>query len=172
MMNSSNDEGLITDAVVFKSAMTRDFRSLQELSIVQEGITHIESGNLTLRQLQNLRKLDLSFNKITRLDNLEGLKELKELNISYNQLEGLDNLGKLSGLRVVNLSHNKIRRLDSLKNLRKLEVLSIASNLLEDLTVGGGDPLLELKELNASKNKIQVLKVPLNMFPNVRASLS
>jgi len=128
---------------------------------------------LTLRQLQNLRKLDLSFNRIARLDNLEVLKELKELNISFNLLEALDHLGKLSGLRVVNLGHNKIRRLgEGLKNLRKLEVLSIAGNLLEDLTVAGGDPLIELKELHAGKNKIQVLKAPLNMFPNVSEFVS
>jgi Leucine-rich repeat (LRR) protein len=55
----------------------------------------------------------------------------------------------------VNLNQNKIRQLENLRGLRKLEILSIAGNLLEDLTIsGGGEPLLELKEINAGKNKI------------------
>ena len=141
--------------------------------MMQEGITHLDNGHMVLRQLTSLKKLDLSFNKITKIDNLDVLKELRELNLSFNRIETMENLGKIVNLRLVNLSHNKIRRLENLKNLRKLEVLSITGNLLEDLTVYGTglEPLLELKELNAGKNKIQIVKQALNMFPNVRLLL-
>jgi Leucine-rich repeat (LRR) protein len=73
----------------------------------------------------------------------------------------------------VNLNQNKIRQLENLRGLRKLEILSIAGNLLEDLTIsGGGEPLLELKEINAGKNKIQVIKSSFSLFPNVRILLN
>jgi len=41
--------------------------------------------------------------------------------------------------------------------LRKLEVLQVTGNLLEDLYVYGGatEPMIELKEIQASRNKIQ-----------------
>ncbi len=75
--------------------MSRDYRNMQELSIVQEGVTGIDNGNPILRQLTQLRKLDLSFNSIARIDNLDSLKELRELNLAFNRLEQIDNLYKL-----------------------------------------------------------------------------
>jgi protein phosphatase 1 regulatory subunit 7 len=138
---------------------------------MQEGITFIDNGNGVLRQLSQLKKLDLSFNKISRIDNLECLKELRELNLSYNRIEEIHpNIGKIVNLRVVNLNHNKIRRLENLKNCRKLEVLQVGGNALEDLNVYGTaqEPLLELRELHAERNKIQVVKASLSLFPNVR----
>ena len=126
---------LITDDVVFKNAMTRDYRSIQDLSIIQEDITFIDNGNIILKQLSSLRRLDLSFNKLTKIDNLDSLKELRELNLSFNQIEMIEHLGKLPNLRVVTLNHNKIRKIENLKNLRKLEVLNLAGNLIEDMSV-------------------------------------
>ena len=127
-----------------------------------------------MRQLTALRKLDLSFNLIGKIDNLDSLKELRELNLAFNRLEGIDNLHKLPQLRVVVLNHNKIKRLESLKGCRKLEVISVIGNLLEDINVYGGgvEPLLELRELNAARNKIQLIKQAITLFPNVRISYS
>lgn len=130
---------LITDELAFKNAMTRDYKGVQELSIMSEGITFIDSGNHVLKQMVALKKLDLSFNKIARIDNLEGLRDLRELILSYNRLEEIHaNIGKIQNLRVINLNHNKIRRIENLKTCRKLEVLQISGNLLEDLSVYGG----------------------------------
>lgn len=100
---------LIDDDLVFKCAMTRDLKNVQELAIVSEGLSFIDHGNMVLKQLVNLRKLDLSFNKLYRIDNLEALVSLKELNLSYNQIDRIENLAKIPGLRILNLDHNKIR---------------------------------------------------------------
>lgn len=53
--------------------MTKDYKNIVDLNIIKEGINYIESGNLILRQMTNLRRLDLSFNTLTKLDNLESL---------------------------------------------------------------------------------------------------
>lgn len=68
----------------------------------------------------------------------------------------IENIGKMPNLRSITLNHNKIKRLENLKGLRKLESLSIIGNLLEDLSVYGGapEPMLELREINAARNKI------------------
>lgn len=60
-----------------------------------------------------------------------------------------------------------------MKGLRKLETLQVSGNLLEDLIVSGGgaEPLLELREIQASKNKIQIIRHSFSLFPNVRYSL-
>jgi len=113
--------------------------------------------------------LDLSFNAIVKIDNLDSLKELRELNLAFNRLETIDNLHKLPQLRSIVLNHNKIRRLENVKGCRKLEVISIIGNLLEDINVYGGgvEALLELRELNVARNKIQLIKQAITLFPNV-----
>jgi len=67
--------------------MTRDYAKIQDLSIISEGVTFIDAGNIMLKQFVNLKKLDLSFNKLAKIDNLDTLKELRELNLSYNRIE-------------------------------------------------------------------------------------
>jgi Leucine-rich repeat (LRR) protein len=114
---------VLNDDMVFRNAMSRDYKNMQELSVNSEEINFLDSGNLIIRQLSALRKLDLSFNRISKIDNLDSLKELRELNLSFNQIEAIDNLHKLPQLRVVNLNNNKIRMLENLKGLRKLETL-------------------------------------------------
>ena len=114
---------MIDEDLIFKCAMTRDYGKVQELNIISEGVTFIEAGNVYLKQFISLKKLDLSFNKLTKIDNLDCLKELRELNLSYNRITVIENLTKLPNLRVLTLDHNKIKQLENLKGLRKLEVL-------------------------------------------------
>lgn len=111
--------------------------------------------------MMNLKKLDLGFNKFMRIENcFECLKDLRELNLSFNKIESIENLNKLPNLRVLILDFNKIKKIENIKTLRKLEILSLTGNLLEDINIGGSltEPMLELKELNVSKNKIKYLK--------------
>ena len=84
------------------------------------------------------------------------MKDLRDLNLSYNLIEVIENLAKLPNLRTVSLDHNKIKKLENLKQCRKLEILSVRGNLLEDLNFHGPapEPLLELRELHAGRNKI------------------
>lgn len=127
--------------------------------MVNESLTYIDTGNIFLRAMTNLRRLDLSFNKLSRIPNFEALKELRELNLSFNRIELIDNLSKLPTLRMLVLDFNKIKRIENLKNLRKLEMLSLIGNHIEVAAIfGATEPQIELKELNLSKNKIKTLK--------------
>ena len=65
---------MIDDEIVFKCAMTREYSKIVELNIVSEGITFIDNGNLLLKSMgPSLRKLDLSFNKLKRIEGLDCL---------------------------------------------------------------------------------------------------
>jgi Leucine-rich repeat (LRR) protein len=63
--------------------MTSDFSKITELSIIRENITRLD--NEMLKKLAGtLRKLDLSFNHITRIENIECLTNLRELELPFN----------------------------------------------------------------------------------------
>lgn len=70
-------------------------------------------------------------------------------------------------LNTLILDNNKIKKIENIRTLRKLEILSLNGNLLEDLLIPGvNEPMIEMKELSVSTNKIKILKTILN-FPNV-----
>lgn len=87
--------------------------------------TDLESLNLShntlsgalqaeVRQLQNLKSLDLSANNFTGVPAEIGqLKNLEVLNLSHNQLTGLPyELGNLSKLKILNLRGNNYSKVD------------------------------------------------------------
>ena len=147
--------------------MTRDYKSIYDLNIVREQLTYVDSMSPFLKAMTNLKRLDLSFNYLKRIDPLESLRELRELNLSFNRIEEITNLHKLPNLQILVLNSNRIKRLENLKTLRKLEILSLSGNLLEELAVfNTTEPMIELKEINVARNLITTVKL-LNQFPNV-----
>ncbi|XP_026053183.1 nischarin-like [Carassius auratus] len=85
-----------------------------------------------LQHLYNLVHLDLSFNKLTVLEGVHTkLGNIKTLNLSGNQLETLSGLSKLYSLVNLDLSSNRLAQLDEIKNIGTLpclEKLSLADN--------------------------------------------
>lgn len=93
-----------------------------------------------LRELVNLRELDLEGNQIKTVKSLYGLVKLKRLNLSCNQIETIDAFKYLTDLEDVNLEQNRIQNILPLRKLRNLKELNISNN-----------PILSydtLKELN------------------------
>ena len=72
--------------MVFKVAMTRDLKSITELSLIAEKINFLNFGNSVLTKTVHLTKLDLSYNQIDRIQHLDYLKMLQELNLSGNPI--------------------------------------------------------------------------------------
>ena len=76
----------------------------------------------------SLENLDLSYNKISKIPStINDLVRLRELNIEFNQLKDIDNLN-LTSLVDLRLSNNKIRSLPNINQLINLQRLYIASN--------------------------------------------
>ncbi len=72
--------------------MTSDLKTVTSLSLIAERITYLNYGNIVLSKLPHLLKLDLSSNKIERIQNLDGLKCLQYLGLSGNPIEEILNL--------------------------------------------------------------------------------
>uniref|UniRef100_A0A672QR93 Nischarin n=1 Tax=Sinocyclocheilus grahami TaxID=75366 RepID=A0A672QR93_SINGR len=85
-----------------------------------------------LQHLYNLVHLDLSFNKLTVLEGVHTkLGNIKTLNLSGNQLETLSGLSKHYSLVNLDLSSNRLTQLDEIKHIGTLpclEKLSLADN--------------------------------------------
>ncbi|XP_072928791.1 nischarin isoform X4 [Hemitrygon akajei] len=77
-----------------------------------------------LQHLYNLIHLDLSFNKLTLLQGVHTkLGNIKTLNLTGNQLESLSGLNKLYSLVNLDLGDNKISQIEEIKNIGSLPCL-------------------------------------------------
>ncbi|XP_078065902.1 nischarin isoform X2 [Mustelus asterias] len=77
-----------------------------------------------LQHLYNLIHLDLSYNKITVLQGVHTkLGNIKTLNLSGNQLESLSGLNKLYSLVNLDLSSNKVLQIEEIRNIGNLPCL-------------------------------------------------
>ncbi|KAL4655830.1 nischarin isoform X1 [Arapaima gigas] len=85
-----------------------------------------------LQHLYNLIHLDLSYNKLTTLEGVHTkLGNIKTLNLAGNQLESLSGLSKLYSLVNLDLSCNRLAQLEEIKNIGSLpclEKLSLTNN--------------------------------------------
>ncbi|KAI9141174.1 hypothetical protein BKA69DRAFT_1109592 [Paraphysoderma sedebokerense] len=149
---------------------------LVELDLYDNRISKFDN----LKKLKKLESLDLSFNKIkyilpdvlvhlpfirdlyfvankiSKIENLDGLDSLKNLEFGANRVKKIENLNHLVNLEQLWLGKNKIERLENFSGLRNLKILSIQSNRitkLENLEV-----LENLEELYISHNGISKIE--------------
>lgn len=59
------------------------------------------------------------------------LTSLKELNLSFNYITKIENLETLVNLEVLSLFSNHITKIENLETLEKLVILSIGNNLID-----------------------------------------
>ncbi|KJP88859.1 hypothetical protein AK88_01549 [Plasmodium fragile] len=76
-----------------------------------------------LGALVNLRALYLQNNDISSIQNLE-CTSLVILNLSHNRIRRLENLGHLKGLQTLNVSHNLLEQIEDIAEVAKLQNLS------------------------------------------------
>ncbi|VVC28808.1 Leucine-rich repeat,Leucine-rich repeat domain, L domain-like,Leucine-rich repeat, typical subtype,Leucine [Cinara cedri] len=110
----------------------------------------------------NIQYLDLSFNILSEIKNLDNLSKLVKLDLTYNiDLAEINNLDNLTNLAEINLSDNCIRSIKGLDNLINLRKLILSNNKITKLQCL--DKLINLKELILIGNritKIENLKLP------------
>lgn len=150
-------------------------KDIEELDFYDNRIKHISSHVNELTKLQNL---DLSFNKIRNIKNIEDLVNLKNLyfvqnkiseivnlekfdklvnlELGGNRISKIENLDTLVSLEQIWLGKNKISRLENLNKLHNLKILSIQSNRLTKLE--GLEELVNLEELYLSHNAISKIE--------------
>ncbi|KAM6927858.1 LOW QUALITY PROTEIN: nischarin [Xenentodon cancila] len=107
---------------------------------------------------RNLTTLDMSHNCISTIDaSVKLIPKVEFLDLSYNQLSSVENLQHLYNLVHVDLSYNTLRVLEAAHTrLGNIKTLSLAGNQLEQLT--GLSKLYSLVNLDLSHNQLAQLE--------------
>ncbi|XP_067125453.1 nischarin-like [Centruroides vittatus] len=103
--------------------------------------------NPAIKLLCVVEQLNLSYNKIREIENLESLPRLSTLNLSHNQIHKLEMLHtRLGNVCHLNLSKNNITSLQGMSRLYSLVELDVSNNNileLDEISHVGGLPCLE-----------------------------
>ena len=129
-----------------------DFPALKSLDLSHNRISKLEG----LERLTSLAELYLLDNQISKLEGLERLTSLTELYLSGNQIAKLEGLNALTSLTRLDLRGNQIAKLEGLDHLISLTGLNLSGNQIRKLE--GLDHLTSLTGLNLSGNQIRKLE--------------
>ena len=126
------------------------------LELNQNQIEEIPAEFVNLKKLQTL---ELSYNNITNLPDLQGLDSLAEISLSYNNLSNEDfvKLDALKKVQFLYASFNKeITKVPVMKNVNSLQQLNLIGNNITDLSgFADNDSFPVLKQLELQYNKIE-----------------
>lgn len=81
--------------------------------------------------LTNLKKLDLSFNYIEKIENLEKLVHIESLSLYNNLISNIENLDDLENLKILSIGNNNIvevKGIERFRFLKKLYSLNLEGN--------------------------------------------
>ncbi|ANZ75659.1 BA75_02563T0 [Komagataella pastoris] len=167
-------QNLVDSLVPLKAISRKD--QVTELDFYDNRINHISKH---VNEFENLEVLDLSFNKIKNIKNVDRLTKLKKLYLVQNKVHEIKNISNLKSLETLELGGNKlteigeellhlssitdlwlgknyIQRLQNLDSLKNLEILSIQSNRLTKIE--GLEELVNLRELYLADNGISKIE--------------
>lgn len=85
-----------------------------------------------LKDLTDLKRLDLSENNIVKIEGLENLIKLEELILEDNFIYFINGLDTLVNLKELNLKNNEIVEITGLNNLKKIINLNLDGNNIPD----------------------------------------
>ncbi|KAL7692620.1 putative leucine-rich repeat domain superfamily [Plasmopara halstedii] len=120
----------LTIDVVMDRAGVYDVLALKELILRDE--TLVDVDETCAQNLASLEILSLSHNQLTSLQHFQYLVNLIELNVNFNQIKTLDNL-ECAGLEKLFIANNQIVNISPLRKLLKLNTLSVYGNQIIDL---------------------------------------
>ncbi|QID86272.1 Protein phosphatase 1 regulatory subunit sds22 [Saccharomyces pastorianus] len=126
-----------------------------DLDFYDNKIKHISSN---VNKLTKLTSLDLSFNKIKHIKNLDNLTQLENLFFVQNSISKIENLSSLKSLKNLELGGNNIHSIeaDSFEGLSNLEEIWLGKNFLPRLI--NLHPLHNLKILSIQSNKLKKIE--------------
>ena len=98
--------------------------------------------------------MDLSFNRIRALENLDYFYQLRELKLATNYITTLSGQNKLTALEVLHVQDNRLIEVgkQSLNNQKKFRSLPLDGNKIRNLS--GLDSAVALRHLDVSQNEL------------------
>ncbi|XP_019391776.1 PREDICTED: leucine-rich repeat-containing protein 32-like [Crocodylus porosus] len=137
----------------------RAFRWLRSLETLDLSANNLDSDMAAwyFSNLTSLKKLDLSWNEMTRLpgDVFQGMLNLREINLNNNLIMEIEEgaFEPLVGLKVVHLAMNSLHCISGF-SLTQLQVLNLSYNALEFFASEQGEEIYQLQVLDLSHNSL------------------
>ncbi|CAL6057669.1 leucine-rich_repeat domain-containing protein [Hexamita inflata] len=114
-----------------------------------------------IKQMMQLRELDLSVNNISDISELSYLTALKKLDLDANRITDISALSKLVKLQVLSVFGNQIRDIQYISNLVNLEILNISNNQIIDISALRN--IKQLRELFMQNNQVVHIESLINL---------
>jgi len=139
-----NNHPILTEDLIKAAAQVFDPALVFKLTLHARGINTIRPT--AMYGCINVTEIDLSFNKIDRIQGLERCTALRKLTLIGNRLKRVEGLEHLESLEVLQLQENRIERVDdlylgtlaALPSLRALYLQNIDGTLANPVARQGG----------------------------------
>jgi len=128
----------------------------------------LQKINYDLSCLPNLKELNLSYNQISKIQNLDNLSSLSKLELQTNKLTSTKWLQKLSSLKELNLWYNEILDIKSLSNMTNILDLQLQHNQISDISDLSNLSNLESLKLEYNQISDESQLTTISKFPNLK----
>ncbi|KAJ9124711.1 hypothetical protein QFC24_003078 [Naganishia onofrii] len=135
-------------------------RGVDSVARLKEFCPDLDEANLNNNHISylsglpaSLRRLHISFNKLTNVSSVDYLANLQYLDVSHNQIDSVNALSCLKHLRELRLDYNQVQDLKDIMGIDSLVKLSCKGNAIKTVDFGTAQwPDLECLDL--SRNQI------------------
>ena len=138
----------VTDALLKQKSQNFDLETIFRLSLHDVGLSTADG---VLNECTSLRSLDLSKNRITEVNELDGsaLSRLEELDLSSNRLDSLRSFPEIPSLLRLQLQENKLATLNDVCSVLAKKCPDLQLLWLQDASGKHGNPVCGLPNYRA-----------------------
>lgn len=159
---------MLTFAILQEAGQCTDVSQCYEMVLARRRLTAIEP---LLQECASLRMLDLSFNQIESIANLDRCLDLRLLALQCNELQKISGLEKMAKLETLKLNSNRIPLVEGVAHLRQLKTLWLQRNPLRNPLPSNCFPT-SLTSLNLSYTGITTLSCLSSLIELTQLSLT
>jgi len=145
----------ISEEMIFENQNTDNYDDIIEIDLSRKNIaSFMNNRKISFEKLEELTKINLSYNWISYSYDLRFFKKLKIVELNDNVINEISFVESLPDLEYLNVENNQINSITSLNQCPKLKVLKIQLNKLEyqNSTMRTLQNLINLNELTIKDN--------------------